>query len=158
MAIQAGGKGLKVEMGVNGGEVTINGTSHTVGRSLQISHRGAGDVFLGDKVVRDKVGSSNGVDNALRGHSVSHVIVDEGEAIELQHVGTPHFDIKINGNVKSLSCDNGQVTADTIGSVTTISAPVTCDYINGGVQTMSGQVKAETIKGPMSTLSGSISR
>ena len=66
------------------------------------------------------------------------------------------INIEVHGNAESLSNESGQVNADNVGTLSTMSGDVICNDVLGSVKTMSGDVRADKISGSVSTMSGDV--
>jgi len=69
---------------------------------------------------------------------------------------TGSIDVIIHGDVNSLQNQSGNVTANNVGDIITVSGDVTCGNISGSIRTVSGDVQCGSVGGNIKTGSGDV--
>lgn len=97
----------------------------------------------------------NGV--KYRGYSVSinngKVVID-GVTQDQTLIG--EVNVTVHGDIAKLENESGNVYANDVGTIQTVSGDVTCGDVDGNVQTMSGDVKCKNVNGDITSMSGDI--
>jgi hypothetical protein len=103
--------------------ITINGNTYS-GNSIVVTN---GKVVI------------NGKDVTPDSKEINIFVVGDIEQLKVDDCDK----ISVNGNVKSISTQSGdvEVTGDVDGSISTMSGDVDCENVQGSISTMSGDVK-----------------
>jgi len=88
------------------------------------------------------------------GKTVELKIVVDGEDVGI--CVDKEINIEVHGDVDEIHTASGDVKANNVGKVKTVSGDVHCDDVSGDVTTVSGDVKANSIHGKVKTISGDI--
>ncbi|HAR38606.1 MAG TPA: hypothetical protein DCS09_08585 [Porphyromonadaceae bacterium] len=81
-------------------------------------------------------------------------ITVDGKECEVEKRGK--IVINVEGDVEKIEIEDGEVTAESVGNITTQSADVNCGRVGGSIRTMSGSVVCTEVQGSVSSMSGSI--
>jgi hypothetical protein len=81
------------------------------------------------------------------------VIID-GKTQEDSLVG--NINVVVHGNIESLEHNSGNITAENIETLNTISGDVECGNVSGNIKTVSGDVECGNVSGNVKTVSGDI--
>jgi hypothetical protein len=81
------------------------------------------------------------------------VIVD---GVAQQGTLTGPVNVVVHGDVQILENRSGNVTAQNVGNIKTVSGDVDCNAVSGSVQTVSGDVDCDEIGGSVKTVSGDV--
>lgn len=103
-----------------------------------------GQEFRGNQIIIGSRGVQSGRDVFVNGSRLSL-----GANLKLE--------IKVEGDVKTLTTSSGDISCLNVGRITTASGDIKCADINGNVSTASGDVSAKKITGDVNTMSGDVS-
>lgn len=119
------------------GSVTVNGKNYQ-GRNIIINN----DIVIIDGNVVESDGKT--ITISIEG-DIQSLNVDRCK------------DIKVNGNVGSLTTTSGdiEITGNT-GNINTTSGDIECGNVKGSINTTSGDIECEDVGGSISTLSGDV--